>query len=124
MYGVASIGDKVYIGGLYGDDFKCVNNKIGILKKVYSITSENVINYLGEVQFGLLKIPVNLKYVYKLPNVSIDPILISPDILGELFWEHSIASAIVGIDDDTSNQVAICKTIDNRTQLLTLSTIN
>ena len=121
---LAMIGDKVYISGLYGSDFKLINNKVGVLKKIFSITSNNSVNQLGEITMGGHSFPINLKYVYKLKNSNISPILLSDDMLDDLFFEHNIRDAVVGIDDENHHQIALCNTNENKGMLLVISTLN
>lgn len=121
---IAMIGDKVYIGGLYGDDYNLVNNKVGILRKMYNITSNKTVNYLGEIDMGMVRIPINLKFVYKLNSDIISSKLLSEDIVSEMFFEHNIKTAIAAIDDATHHQVALCDTNDNHKISLIISTLN
>ena len=43
------IGDKILIGGLYGDDFVEINNKIGTIEKIMFSSSQNYVTYIVDV---------------------------------------------------------------------------
>ena len=43
------LGDKVLIGGLYGEDFIEINNKIGTVKKIMFSSSEHYVTYIVDV---------------------------------------------------------------------------
>jgi len=124
MYDFAMIGDNVYIGGLQGEEFKLINNRFGVLKKIYSITSKTVLKYLADIQMNMYKFPINLNYVYKLQNVITDPIFLDGNVYDELCQLHDIKSAIIGIDDRTEHRLALCKTSIGLDVMLTISTLN
>jgi hypothetical protein len=124
MYDFAMIGDNVYIGGLQGENFELINNKIGTLKKIYCVTSEGRLSYLANIEIDELEFPIDLGYVYKLNNVIIDPIFLDNNVVNELFQYHSINEAMIGVNEKTNHRVALCKTTENLNMMLTLSTLN
>lgn len=124
MYNFAHIGDNVFIGGLLGDDFKVINNKIGILKNIYAFTSDNTIKYLANIKIKQYEFPIDMRYVYDLKNSSTDPIFLSNDVVSELYQYHDVKSAHIGVEDKTGNRVALCKTSLGSGIMLVISTLN
>ena len=118
------IGDNVYIGGLQGEEFKLINNRFGVLKKIYCITSESALKYLAVIQIDKYKFPINLNYVYKLKNVITDPVFLDSNVYDQLCQLHDIKSAIIGVDDNSQHRLAICKTSGGLNVMLTISTLN
>lgn len=124
MYNYATIGDHVLIGGLYGHDFEVINNKIGVLLNIYSLIADNRIKYLAKIKIEEYEFPIDMRYVYKISNHFIDPILLSNNIVNELYQYHDVKSSIIGIDETSGNRVVICDNSLNSKTLLTISTLN
>lgn len=124
MHDLAMIGDNVYIGGLYGDEFKLINNRIGVLKKIYSLISDNSINYLANIQMGKHWFSIDLKYVYKLSNNLTHPMFLNNNIDGELCQLHDIKSAELCVEEKTYHNISLCKTHGGLDVMLTISTLN
>lgn len=124
MYDFAAIGDSVYVGGLQGNEFDQINNKVGVLKKIYSLISDNQIKYLANVKINDYEFPINLNYVYKLNTVITDPIFLENNILNEMYQLHDVCSATVGVDQMTYNRVVVCQTSADLKLMLVISTQN
>jgi hypothetical protein len=123
MYDFAMIGDNVYVGGLAGENFRLINNRFGIIKKIYCITSDNVLKYLADIEMDKYSFPIDMKYVYNFKNI-INPIFLDNNIFKELCEIYDVKSAFIAIDDDTNHRLAICRTSENLEIALTISTLN
>ena len=64
------IGDKIFIGGLYGSDFKMINHKIGKIDKLMFTSNEYYSTYLADVRIDNMIFPINLTYVYKINDLD------------------------------------------------------
>lgn len=64
------IGDKVYVGGIYGKDFEIVNNKIGTISNIVFASYQDYSTYLVDVVINGEIFPLNLSYVYKLNDLD------------------------------------------------------
>jgi len=61
-------GNTVLISGLYGRNFKFINNKCGIIKNIYLRNEGNELLHLADVQMfedGLIH-SINLDFIFKL----------------------------------------------------------
>lgn len=124
MYDFASIGDKVYIGGLYGDEFKIINNKFGTLKKIYSLIADNSLKYLGTIEMNNMQFAIDMKYVYKLSNLQVSLLSLTNNVLDEIYQLHCIKECEIPLEDTINNNISLCKTDTGINVILTISTLN
>lgn len=64
------IGDRVYIGGIYGDDFEVVNNKLGRIDSIVFASYQGYSTYLVDVIIDGQIFPINIGYVYKIDDLD------------------------------------------------------
>ena len=58
-------GDKVLIAGLYGDEMKFVNNKLGYVKHIVLINHLVSLSLAAHVQITpMMALPLNFLYLY------------------------------------------------------------
>jgi hypothetical protein len=120
------IGDKVYIGGIYGKDFEMFNNKIGKIDKIIFVSYEDYSTYLVDVMVNGIIFPVNFSYIFKVDDLDTfdyDEIL-NDSPLDYYFKKNNITGkAIIHYDEDGLNKV-ICKSQNNDAKVFYLTSIN
>lgn len=121
---VIDIGDKVYIGGLFGEDFKEVNNKIGIVNEIIFSSTPSYTTYIVNVLIGDTLVSVNLAYVFKLDQINegLKSIVYQPHIY---FMKKLHITGIPDlVMDDLGRSMLFCRTRENTLQPLTLTNLN
>lgn len=122
------IGDKVLIGGLYGEDFTEINNKIGTVKKIMFSSSQHYVTYIVDVSIKGIIVPVNLAYVYKIEDLDIyDYDLNTLDALNPIEYyieKFNIVGETHLLIDQWGKSYLFCKTRDNNMQSLALTNLN
>lgn len=121
------IGDRVYIGGIFGDDFKMINNKVGIVKRIMFSSSEHYATYLVDVSINGKIFPLNLSFVYKLDDFDIydyDGLLNGSSPLEFYFKKFRIIGRPSLLYDQLGLNHLYCKTKDNNIQPLTITSLN
>jgi hypothetical protein len=126
MSDVVSIGDKVFIGGLFGKDFDEINNKVGEVEKiVVTSTPDNNTHYFAEVNIGKFIIPVDFHYIFKLNESGVDVDLTeelnSP--ITHFFRKYRVVQSKLAIDA-LGQSLCFCITMENNVETLTLTNLN
>jgi hypothetical protein len=122
------IGDKVLIGGLYGEDFIEINNKTGIIKKIMFSSSQNYVTYIVDVLIDGLIVPINLSYIYKLDDLDIfdyDTSFVEALNPIEFYIEKfNVVGDTHLLIDQWGKSYLFCKTRENNMQPLALTNLN
>lgn len=126
MSDVIGVGDKVFIGGLFGKDFDEINNKVGQIEKIIvSSTPENTTVYLAEINIGKYTIPVDFHFIFKLNDDGLDvdltEELYSP--ITHFFRKYKVVQSKLAIDP-LGQAFCFCITMDNKIETLTLTNLN
>lgn len=121
------IGDKVIIGGLYGDDFVELNNKIGTIEKIMFTSSEYYTTYLVDVNIKGEVVPVNLAYIYRVDDLDLFDYYELTNF-DDPFEFYKTKFRIVGqthlLVDQLGKSYLYCKTRENNMQPLVLTNLN
>ena len=121
------VGDKIYVGGIYGDDFKMFNNKVGKVDAIIFNSNQFFSTYLVDVVVNKTIFPVNLSYIYKLNDLDTydyGDLLEDEEPLNHYFNKHNITGeAVIKYDEDGLNQV-VCKTNKGIGKVFYLTSIN
>lgn len=118
-------GDVVLISGLYGDDIKFANNKLGYIKQIMTLTHGVSLNFAAYIQLELdIAVPVNFLYIYNIKTLyKIDDILLDPTFM--VRYLKAKKSTHVGfITDATGNNNLFIFDVNNKKHIFTISTLN
>jgi hypothetical protein len=118
-------GDKVLIGGFYGDDMKFVNNKLGYVKHIVLINNIVSLSYAAHVQITpMVAVPINFLYLYNTKDLCDFDELLSTNQFLSLFLKSKQVQSINFVVDSEGNHVALCKDRKNTAHYLVGSTLN
>ena len=71
-----SIGDTVLILGILGNEFEYLNNKIGTIEKIFSVSSVETNDYFyADVKVDDSIVPIDLRFLYDINNTELDSVL-------------------------------------------------
>lgn len=120
------IGDKVYVGGIFGDDFKIINNKTGTVKRIMFSSNENYNTYLIDVDINGDIFPLNLSYVFKVDDFDTYDY---DELLSEYPLEYYLETfQIIGTPTLMYDQLGLnylyCKTKEFKVKPLMITSIN
>lgn len=121
------IGDKVLIGGLFGDDFKEINNQTGIVKKIMFTSSKFYTTYLVDVQIHGEIVPVNLAYIYKVEDLDVfdyQELIDSENPLEFYYNKFRIVGDSQLLIDQWGKSYLYCRTRENNMFPITLTNHN
>lgn len=120
-----TIGDQVYIGGLFGEDFEDINNKIGFIKKIIAASNKTSITYIADVVIDDTIIPINFDFLYKIDDdYRIDSILSNFDVVTDILYRLDVSIYNIGVDGDTGFPIILCETTNKKYEILTGSMLN
>ena len=122
------IGDKVLIGGLYGEDFVEINNKIGTIKKIMFSSSQHYVTYIVDVLIDGFIVPINLSYIYKLEDLDIydydSSFIEALNPLQFYIDKFNVVGETHLLIDQWGKSYLFCKTRENNMQPLALTNLN
>ena len=125
MDDIITVGDRVYIGGLFGEDFDEINNRVGEVKKIVATSNVDKLTFFAEINLGKHTIPVDFHYIFKLDSSGIDVNLteeyLSP--IMHFFKKYSVVKYKLGIDN-FGQAHCFCVTRENKVEVLTLTNVN
>ena len=101
-------GDVVLISGLYGDDVKFANNKLGYIKQIMTLTHGVSLNFAAFIQIDTNNaVPVNFLFLYNIKTLyGIDEILLDSTFMSRYFKAKK-ATHVGFITDNSGNNDAI-----------------
>lgn len=124
------IGDKVYIGGLFGFDFTEINNKFGKVEKITFSSTPTFATYMADVLIDDEKVvTVNLAYLFKFDNIygvnqqmhfsgSVS------DPLNYYYRKFRVIGTPSLVMDELGRSFLFCQTRENSMESLTLTNLN
>ncbi|NJO59697.1 MAG: hypothetical protein HC836_15740 [Richelia sp. RM2_1_2] len=123
------INDKVLIAGLYGDEFKFINNKIAVVKEIIVSSNHRSTHYIAKlIVDNLFIIPISFEFIYKItnPSINIDDFLISLDnpFLYYVKEKHIVQTSSSIMFDEYGQTVCLCVTRDNKTEIILIGSLN
>lgn len=122
------IGDLVYIGGIIGDEFKIINNKVGEIKRVMFSSDEYYTTYLVDVIVNGEIFPVNLNYIYKIDDLDTyeyaSLFIGNSSPLDYYFKLYNTTGKEVMLYDQYGQNYLYCQTKDNYIKQLVLTSLN
>ena len=118
-------GDTVLISGLYGDDVKFANNKLGYIKQIMTLTHGISLNFAAFIQIDINNaVPINFLYLYNLKTLyGVDEILLDNTFMGRYLTAKK-ATHIGFITDNYGNNIAFIFDKNNQRHIFTISTLN
>jgi len=118
-------GDTVLISGLYGDDVKFANNKLGYIKQIMTMTHGISLNFAAFIQIDMNNaVPINFLFLYNLKTLyGVDKILLDSTFMSR-YLKHKKANHIGFITDNGGNNNAFIFGEDNQKHIFTISTLN
>lgn len=123
------IGDNVYIGGLFGEDFIEINNKIGKVEKITFSSTPEFATYIVDVLIDDTVVTVNLAYIFKLDNIfGINQLMHFSGSLSDPLNYYYRKLRVVGtptlVLDESGRSFLFCQTRENSIESLTLTNLN
>jgi hypothetical protein len=123
-------GNTVLISGLYGKNFKFINNKCGIIKNIYLRNERNELLHLADVKLdedGTIH-AVNLDFIFKLnSNKCVDNIvqhLVSVDNPVLYYVRKKSIKSIMNFYDEVGQYMSLCVDNKGKSHVLLFSGIN
>lgn len=118
-------GDVVLISGLYGDDVKFANNKLGYVKEIMTITHGVSLNFAAFVLLDLnIGVPVNFLYLYNIKTLEgVDEILIDTTFIPR-YLKSKKAQQLSFVQDTTGNHNLMVFGVNKQINIFTISTLN
>lgn len=118
-------GDTVLISGLYGDDVKFANNKLGYIKQIMTLTHGISLNFAANIQIDINNaVPINFLYLYNLKTLyGIDEILLDSTFMSR-YLKAKKTTHIGFITDNYGNNSAFIFDKNNQRHIFTISTLN
>lgn len=125
-------GDTVLICGLYGKNFKFINNKLGTVKNIVYRNNGQEVFHLAEIEVingtTAITYTINFDFVYKLninqivDNVVQHVVSIDNPMLYYVHKKHIIEC--MNITDEMGQQMAVCIDNQGKSHALLFSGIN
>lgn len=123
-------GNTVLVSGLYGKEFKYINNRYGIVKNIYiKIDKENTYHIADIELLDSRKIySVNFDYIYnlklknKIENISQHIITIENPVI--YYSKLKSLELYINICDELGQHMSICIDKDGKSHVLLFSGIN
>lgn len=118
-------GDTVLISGLYGDDIKFANNKLGYIKQIMTLTHDISLKLAAFIQIDIDNaVPINFLYLYNLKTLyGIDEILLDSTFMNRYLTAKK-TTHIGFITDNYGNNNAFIFDVNNGKHIFTISTLN
>ena len=118
-------GDVVLVSGLYGDDVKIYNNKLGYVKHIVLLNNPVSLDYAAYVTLDLkTTVPINLLFLYNIKTLAtFDEILLDSTFLGRYLKAKKSIHNGFNIDN-TGNHNAIIFSKNGAKNIFTISTLN
>ena len=128
MVGNIEIEDKVLIGGLYGEDFVKINNKIGTIKKIMFTSSQHYVTYIVDVMIDGVIVPINLAYIYKVDDLDVydynTNFMEALNPIEYYFQKFNVVGNTKLLIDQWGKSYLFCKTRENNMMPLALTNLN
>ncbi len=123
-------GNTVLVSGLYGKEFKFINNKFGFIKKIYIRIDGEDSTHIADVELFENKktYSVNFDYIFKLilkrrvDNISQHVITIDNPLI--YYSKKKSLLTYMNFSDEFGQQMSICTDKNGKSHVLLFSGIN